>query len=266
MLGVSLDLRLAGAVAEDKQVRRAAVQQPHRDARVGRVDERALALHEEQLLPPAPVALDDEPLRGARDEVGDDCVHRDAPARDHDPRLAGRDEPRCTPAPPGLEVELERDRLFADRALGADGVDDRRWQLEVLARRDREPVGRAAEVAQLDVVVARERGQLRVVADELVEPALDVEPGCDAPLQQLAPLGREAAALRRHADERRVGLQGKRLLQPGDDRDAVQLVAQPLRVEQAGDVVPPVANDAARGLAVVRVARVALGEDQVPRH
>ena len=50
----ALDLRRAGHVAEDERVRRRAVHEPERDAGVERMRERALALDEEQPLPPAP--------------------------------------------------------------------------------------------------------------------------------------------------------------------------------------------------------------------
>ena len=82
-----------------KSVRRRAVDQPERDARVRGMGERALALDEQQLAA-ALVALDDEPLGRAGDEVGDDRVDGDPPARDRDPRLAGRDEARVEPARP----------------------------------------------------------------------------------------------------------------------------------------------------------------------
>ena len=102
-----------------------------------------------------------------------------------------------------LEVELERDRLLADRAVGADGQRDPRRDLEVLAGRDVQVGRRLAQVAQLDAVLARELDQLRVLGDELVQAALEVEAGRDRLLQQLAPGRREAAALRGDADERR---------------------------------------------------------------
>ena len=100
------------------------------------MDERALALDEEELAATAR-ALDDEPLGGAGEEVGDDRVDRDAPAGDRDARLAGRDEDRLEPAPARLEVELDRDRLLPDRAVGADREDDRR-----VAPRGSRPSGR----------------------------------------------------------------------------------------------------------------------------
>ena len=68
-----------------------AVVEPERHAGVDRMDERALALDPEELAA-ALGPLDDEPLGGAGDEVRDDGVDRDPPARDRDARLAGRDE------------------------------------------------------------------------------------------------------------------------------------------------------------------------------
>ena len=62
--GIALDLGGVGLVAEDEGVRGRAVDQAERDARVRRMGERPLALDEEQL-PAAAVALDDEPLRRA---------------------------------------------------------------------------------------------------------------------------------------------------------------------------------------------------------
>ena len=81
----ALDLGRARAVAEDERVRHRAVEEPERHARVGRMDERPLALDEEQLAAAAP-ALDDEALRGAGEKVGDDGVDGDPPPGDRDAR------------------------------------------------------------------------------------------------------------------------------------------------------------------------------------
>ena len=82
-------------------------------------------------------------------------------------------------------------------------------------------------------------------------------------LQELAPGGREAAALRRDADERgRRARSASASSTVRDDREAV--VASPPRAASRGSRRPrsrPVADHPARGLAVVRVVRVALGED-----
>src|SRR5437868_61198 len=75
----------------DVRVRRRAVDQPERHARVRGVQDRALTLDPEQLAA-ARDALEDELLRGPGEEVGDDGVDRDPPAGDRDPRLPGRDE------------------------------------------------------------------------------------------------------------------------------------------------------------------------------
>src|SRR5207253_3230548 len=76
--------------------------------------------------------LDDEPLGRAREEVRDDGVDRYSPPGDDHPGLAGRDEDRAQAAPARLEVELARDGHLPDRAVGADGEDDRRIDREVL--------------------------------------------------------------------------------------------------------------------------------------
>ena len=94
----ALDLGAADLVAEDEQVRRGAVVEAERDAGVDGMEDRALALDPEQLSS-ALVALHDEALGGARDEVGDDRVDRDAPARDRDPGLPRWDKDGFEPSP-----------------------------------------------------------------------------------------------------------------------------------------------------------------------
>ena len=148
-------------------------------------------------------ALDDELLGGAGDEVGDDRVDRDPPARDRDPRLAGRHELAADAAAARLAVELERRRSSSrSRSRSRRSRIDVAPCVEVLAgrhvqTREAACAGRAARRR------ARARApQLGVVGDELVQAVLDVEPGRDAVLQQLAPRRREAPALRRDADER----------------------------------------------------------------
>src|SRR5215207_2139618 len=116
---VALDLSRARLVAEHEDVRRRAVDQPERDAGVRRMGERALALDEKKLAA-ATTAFDHELLSGACEEVGDDGIHGDPPACDHDPGLAGRDEDGSVALAAGFEIELERDRFLADRAVGAD--------------------------------------------------------------------------------------------------------------------------------------------------
>ena len=162
--------------------------------------ERPLAFHEEELTAAAP-ALDDEALRGAGEEVGDDGVDGDPPPCDRDPGLTRGNELRGEAAGLRGAVELERDRHLPDRAVRADGEHDVGVDLEVLARRAVEPGGRPAQVAQLDAVTLGERPELRVVADELVQPVLEREPVLEARAQQDAPGGREAAPLGRDADE-----------------------------------------------------------------
>src|SRR5581483_8963141 len=66
------------------------------------------------------------------------------------------------------------------------------------------------------------------------------------------------------ADERSVRLERERLLDAADHRHARAVLAGPAGVEDRGDAVAPVAEDAPHRLSVVRVAGEALREDQVP--
>src|SRR3954453_12688337 len=175
------------------------------------MQERALTLDPEQLAA-ALAPLDDETLRGARDEVGHDRVDCDAPAAGHHPRVSRREEDPRNAAPPRLDVELEGDGHLPDRAVGADGEDDRRVDREVLAGPGGEPVRRPAQVAQLDASLLGERAELRVVGEEDMEAVLDVETALDAGPEQLHPRGREVPALGHHSYEGSRRPEGQGLL------------------------------------------------------
>ena len=129
---------------------------------------------------PREAPLDHKPLGGAREEVRDDGVDRDPPARDRDPGLPGRDEDRADAALPGSSVELKRHRHLPDRAVGADGQNDGGVVLEVRPARDGQAVGRPAQVSELDAVRARSArsgSSARRIASRFdVEPRLDRVP------------------------------------------------------------------------------------------
>src|SRR5215210_5380897 len=261
---VALDLGRSCQVAEQVEMRDAPVDQAERHPRVRRVYDRALPLDPEHIGPASAVALDDEPLGRARDEVGDDGVDGDPPTRDRDSGLAGRHELRRDAARAGGAVELERNGHLPDRTVGADREDDPRRHSKVCAGRDVEVAGRLAEVAQLDAMPRRQLRELGIVGDELVEAVLDVETLRDRRLEQLAPLRRKATALRRDADERGRRVEAQRVGDGGDYGDPVVRLARVRRVEDRDDRIGAVVEDAARRLSVVRVRRAALSEDQVP--
>ena len=225
-------------------MRRAAVDQPERDAGVGRVEKRALAFDEEHL--PAPLdALDDQPLGGARDEVGDDRVDGDPPACDRHPRLARRHELAADAAARASRSSSSETVIFPIAQSEPTVRIVVAGMREVLARRHVQARRRLAQVTQLDVVLTCQRDQLVIVRDELVQAALDVEPGADRVLQQVAPRRREATALRRDADERRRRLERAARRPPSDDRQAVVGLTRPRRVEDRDHVLRPVADHAA---------------------
>ena len=186
------------------------------------MEQRALAL-DEQHLAPTTHAFEHELLGGARDEVGDDGVDRDPPARDRDPRLARRDELAADPARLRLAVELERDCHLSDRAVGPDHEDRSRAVRQVFAGRHIETGGRLAEIAQLDAALSRECSQLVVFRQELVQAVLDVEAGVDALLEEGTPGRWEAAALRRDADERGGRRVSQRVVDGAGERESFVL-------------------------------------------
>ena len=92
---------------------------------------------------------------------------------------------------------------------------------------------------------------------------LEVEAVGDRALQELPPGGREAAARRGDADERRRRLKGKRVVDRADNRDPLVGLSGSLRVEDRYDRLGAVPDDAAHRLAVVRVAALTLSENQI---
>ena len=161
---VALDLGRAGEVAEHERVRRRAVDQPERDARVRR----------DAGASPAP-----RPRAARRRARAPSTTSRSAAPAMKSETTASTEIPQpaiaipvCPvgtnterePAPLRLAVELERDGHLPDRAVGADREHDPRRHLEVRAGRDVQPVGRLAQVAQLDAVPRGELDQLGVVA------------------------------------------------------------------------------------------------------
>src|SRR5438132_31852 len=149
---VALDLGPPDLVTENVEVRRASVDQPERHARVDRMQDRALPLDPQEVT--SLRALDDQPFRGAREEVGHHRVHGNPPAGDRDAGLAGRDEHGPEAAPARLEVELPGRGHLPDRAVRADREHDRRVDVEVRAGRGPEVRWALAEVTQPDAAPA----------------------------------------------------------------------------------------------------------------
>ena len=170
--------------------------------------------------PPRLAALDDQPLRRAGQEVGDHGVDGDPPAGDRDPGLPGRDEHRLQPSPARLEVELDarpsssRSRSPSRRSARSCAGTSRFSPVGTLR-----PGGGLRRSRSSTPCRAASSRELRVVADELVQAALDVEPLRDRALQQLAPGRREAASLGRHPDDRGRRAEAERVVDGGDDRE-----------------------------------------------
>ena len=190
--------------------------------------ERALALDEEELSA-ATAALDNQPLGRAREEVRDHRVDRDPPPRDRDPCLAVGTKTERRPRRRASRSS-SRATVFFPIAQSEPTVSAIwRGQPQVLAGGHVQAGRRFAQIAELDAVPGRELGELRVVGDELVQAALDVEAVARCSPSAAAPGGREAAALGRDADERGGRARSGALVDRGHDRDP--LLVSPARVE-----------------------------------
>ena len=181
---VEVVLGEARLVDEDHRVRRRAVDEPQRHGAVGRVVDGALALDEDPVA--ARLALLDEPLDRAVGEVADRPIDGHAPALDHHPGLAGRDHGgrhavaagrrRPAPArPTSCRCAQSVPTVRITRLPGQVPPADRRLH----------PVRRPPVVDERDAGGGGGRGELRVVAQELVEAGMDVEAGRDG-LERIA--------------------------------------------------------------------------------
>ena len=115
----------------------------------------------------------------------------------------------ASPAATRGRDELEGDRHLADRAVRPDGEDHPLARLVPPADGRLHPVGRAPVVDDPRARRRGRRGELRVVAEELVQPGVDVEARRDGRLDDRAASRRQLAAGRGDADEQRVGAAGR---------------------------------------------------------
>src|SRR5437660_3839685 len=263
---VVADVVARSLMAQDERVRAAAVQQPEGDARVPRVNEAPLALDQHDV--GVHGALEHELLGGAGHEIGHDRVDGDPPAFDEDPRLTGGHEPRPHAAPYQLIAQLELCRHLPDVAVRYDREDHIGVNFGGPAVGDRELGWRLAHVEDADALRAGQAPQLRVVGDERVEPAPDLEPPLERGLEPAAPLGRQLATHRRDADEHGAGPEREPARKIAHDRDRpteAQHVPHGLArgdaVEHGDDALREVADAGVRGLRRER-AELPVREDQ----
>ena len=216
--------------------------------------------------PPRSTPFEHELLRRAGDEVGDDRVDGDPPARDRDPGLPGRHELalRCRAAAPRGRARARRSSSRSRSRSRRSGPSSRRASGS--RRSARSGPGGGLRRSRSSTPCSRASSASSGSSEtNSCRPFSTSSPARIAVLQELAPRRREPPALRRDADERRRRLVLPRLFDAAHDGEAVLRVARrALRVEDRDDVLGPVAHHPARGLAVVRVGRMPLREDQQP--
>ena len=202
----------------------------------GGMDERALALDPEQLSP-ALVPLDDEPLGRAGDEVRDDRVDGDPPAR-RSRSPSGRSGRTASASPRARAARSSSSETVIFPIAHSEPTVRTIFarHLEVRAGRDVQTGRRPTQVAQLDAVprgqpgraprrrrgtrAARSRRRARSRCTSSAAPATRAgsgRPGVATPTSAV------------------VGLERERLVDRADDRDAVLRLARARRVEDRDD-------------------------------
>src|SRR5205823_1936256 len=145
-------------------------------------------------------ALEHELFGGAGDEVGDHSIDRDAPALDENSCLASRDEARLMAALDERVPQLQLRGNLADIAVDANREDDESIDFRGATIDDGQIRRRPACIENADVMRARERAELRVVADEGVQAAPDFEPAFNRRTQPPHPLFGKPSAGGRYPD------------------------------------------------------------------
>ena len=220
-------------VAEHERVRRRAVDQAERDARVRRVERaspgpRRRAARRRGDAPSTTSCSAAPAMKSAT--TASTAIPQPAIAI---PVWPVGTNTTASPRRARLAVELERDRHLPDRAVGADGEDDRRaGSCRFSPVGTFEAGGRLAQVAQLDAVLARRaRPAPGRRETNSCRPFSTSSPAAIALLQQLAPRRREAAALGRDADERGRRLVAQRLRRPCATTGNAVVASRRARVE-----------------------------------
>ena len=256
---VVVDVALSRLVAEHEHVRRAAVVEPERDARVLRMEQRALALDDQQL---AAAAWPSTTSRSAAPAMKSaTTASTEIPSRRSRCRLSRRHELGRDASPLRLAVELERDGHLPDRAVGADGQHD----LAPAPRGSRRSArsGRAAacagRAARRRARARARRARRRRSGTRAVRSRRRARSRCSSGSARGTPAGNGLPRSRRR--RARSSDRSERLVHRADDREALLGLPRARGVEQRHDLLRRISHDAPRGLAVVRVAALALSED-----
>jgi hypothetical protein len=179
------------------------------------VGQRGLPLDEDDVAVPQ---LPDHPLDDSGREVGGHPVDDHAPVgADHDAGLAGRDPGGVQPGVPGRPVELVRGRPLADGAVGPHHENHVGVDVDLAVRHPKVlPVGRLADVDEIDAVFVGERPPPGLLAQQDVQPRDDVAAGGHRRPDVGRPLRREVAAGGRDPEDERLRRRGG--FESGGDR------------------------------------------------
>src|SRR5260370_12168163 len=255
-------------MTENQRVGTRAVEQTERYARVAGMNETALPFHQHDVV--AFRALEHELLRGTRDEVGHDGVHRNAPPFDENSRLTGRDETRLVTALHERVSQLQLRGHLPDIAVGTDREDDQRVDFRGATIGDWQIRGWPARIENADAMGASELPELGIVTDEAAQPAPDLELALDRGPEPRLPLLGQPPPPPGHAHQdggRALALRAAALEVSDDGHPAAETqhvldgLPRLLAIEDRHDALGEVANARVRGLGGQR-PELTVGDDE----
>ena len=258
-------MRASLLVAEDERVGAGAVKQRQRHARVRGVMQRTLALDHDDV--GVPGRLEHHLLNGARDEIGGHRVHGDPGVGDEDACLPRGDKCRAHAALFQLGAQLQRGGHLAHVAVAAHGERDQRVHAGGAPRGDGPHRGWPANVEDPAALGRRKLRELGIVGDEHVQ-AGDHVPAAQQRLgDHHTPRCGQRSPRRGDADQQAIGLERRRRLEVGDDRNVtadadafLSRAAGTRRVHDRDDFLRPVSQDP-HGALRIRGAEASLGQN-----
>lgn len=207
-MGVTIDMRTPGIVAQDNGIGLRAVQQPQAHARIGRVKQRALPLDH---IPMVWCRRRREQLGRTGDEVRDHGVDGKAAPADQQACLTGGTEIGVPARSTHIAFKRERCVFLADRAIGADGQQSAPASPRPGADRQGDARGKVPDIVDPAAQCGGPRRDLGAVHQPVMKARREIEPGIERAEQYRQPIVGYPAAERRDADHQRPCTRGRSL-------------------------------------------------------
>lgn len=198
-------------ITKNKRVRNAPMQKAKRDRRIARMRNTPLPFHDDHFMM---LICENLFLNRAIDKVHHDGIDRAPIALNHDTGLASGNEFGVAPASFEGKGQFHTDHHFPDIAIVPHRVNTQAFLIQIFPLRY-VPFGILANIKNAHAKFPRGFGELRIVAEEVVEAGKNLHPLAHAFQKHGAEIWRKLAPGGRDADGQDIGAFG--FFQFGDD-------------------------------------------------